>query len=325
MRYLLLFILWLMGAGFSSAHEIRPALLQLEEKNTSVFEVRWKQPVADGRRLALEPELPAECVQRGEETAQIVDAAIIRTWTVVCDMSEGSIAVAGLDRTLTDVFIQVSYLSGDVRSAIIRPGEPGLDLSTTEHNGAVFTYLTLGIEHILSGPDHLLFVAGLLLLARLRQLFYVITAFTLAHSLTLALTTLGWVSLASAPVELMIAVSIVLLAVEAVRAIDGVPSFTAEHPWLVSFGFGLLHGFGFAGALSDIGLPDGAELFALFYFNVGVEIGQLIFVGVLLGLGYVILRLVGERIAAARRLLAYGVGISGAFWVFERVQNLLFV
>ena len=232
-------------------------------------------------------------------------------------MQEGLIAIAGLERTLTDVFIEVRYLDGETKRAVIRPGEAGLELATHSGAGAA-EYLRLGVEHILSGPDHLLFVAGLLLLARVRKLFFVITAFTLAHSLTLGVTSMGWISLSSAPVELMIAVSILLLGVEAVRVLDGKPSFTAERPWLVSFGFGLLHGFGFAGALGEIGLPAGAELAALFYFNVGVEIGQLLFIATLLILAFVLGRTKLVKQERLHRLMAYGVGISGAFWVFER-------
>lgn len=324
MRSVLALLIWVIVAWPASAHEIRPALLQLEEQSEAVFQVRWKQPIADGRRLALEPDLPADCTVQGEQNVQLVEAAVVATWQVSCALNSGTIAITGLDRTLTDVFVEVYYLDGTTKRGIIRPEESGMDLSSGEYEGAVSTYLRLGVEHILSGPDHLLFVAGLLLLARLRQLFFVITAFTLAHSLTLALTSLGWVSLAAAPVELMIAVSILLLAVEAVRVMDGKGSFTAERPWVVSFGFGLLHGFGFAGALADIGLPKGAELWALLYFNIGVEVGQILFVCGLLAIGWLLAKIAGKHLSGARRLLAYGVGISGAFWVLERLDGLLF-
>ena len=324
MRFLSFLFLWAAMSWPVAAHEIRPALLQLEEQSEAVFEVRWKQPVADGRRLALEPELPQDCEQQGDEVAKVVEGAILRTWRVSCALGSGAISIAGLDNTLTDVFVEIRYLEGEIRRAVIRPGEGGMDLSSEHYEGAASTYVRLGVEHILSGPDHLLFVAGLLLLARLRKLVFVITAFTLAHSLTLALTALGWVQLSAAPVELMIAVSILLLAVEAVRVMDGKDSFTAARPWLVSFGFGLLHGFGFAGALAEIGLPQGAEILALFYFNVGVEVGQLIFVGALLALGYLLLKLIGPHLSTVRRALAYAVGISGAFWVIERLENLIF-
>ena len=306
-----------------NAHEIRPAFLELVEEEQGVFRASWKQPVADGRRLALEPVLPSDCGALTEPEIRIVEGAVVSRWQVACAMQEGLIAIDGLDRTLTDVFIEVRYLDGDIKRAVIRPGEAGLELSTGLGEGTgARAYLRLGVEHILSGTDHLLFVTGLLLLARLRKLVFVITAFTLAHSLTLALTSLGWVSLATGPVEVMIAVSILLLAVEAVRVLEGQPSFTARRPWLVSFGFGLLHGFGFAGALGDIGLPAGAELTALLYFNIGVEVGQLLFIGGLLTVAFTLEMLLKLRLDMLRRVVTYIVGISGAFWVIERTSGL---
>lgn len=316
----LLCIIW-MSFG-AQAHEVRPAYLELVETEAEVFDVNWKQPVADGRRLALEPELPAVCISRSEPEARLAQGAIVSSWSVACPLSEGVIGIAGLERTLTDVFIEVRYLNGELKRAVVRPGEAGLELSTAHSGTDAVEYVRLGVDHILSGPDHLLFVVGLLLLARLKKLILVITAFTLAHSLTLGLTSLGWISLASGPVEMMIAVSILLLAVEAVRALHGQPSFTAERPWLVSFGFGLLHGFGFAGALGEIGLPAGAELAALFYFNVGVEIGQLVFIGVLFTLSFILGRVLKVSMQTMRLVAAYGVGISGAFWVFERIGSV---
>lgn len=318
--FLLVFVL---GLPFSaSAHEIRPAYLELVEQTEGHFQVTWKQPVSDGRRLSLVPEFPRECASSDVPQARIVGGASVSRWQVVCSMRQGVIAIAGLDRTLTDVFAEVRYLKGDLKRSVIRPGEAGLDLG--QRSGfAAASYLRLGVEHILSGPDHLLFVSGLLLLARLRKLIFVITAFTLAHSLTLGLTSLGWISLASAPVEFMISVSIALLGVEAMRVLNGQRSFTAQRPWLVSFGFGLLHGFGFAGALGEIGLPTGAELAALFYFNIGVEIGQLLFILATLITAYVLSNLLKLRLGILRRGATYCVGISGAYWMCERFGALI--
>lgn len=310
--------------GVACAHEVRPAYLEITQQSENVFQISWKQPVADGRRLALDPVLPEDCNQTSDAVASIVDGAVVTRWKVACGLREGVIEIDGLDRTLTDVFIQVTYLDGDMKRAVVRPGEVGLVLSEATA-GAAASYLRLGIEHILSGPDHLLFVAGLLLLAPLRKLLLVITAFTLAHSLTLAATTFGWVSLSSGPVETMIAISILLLAVEAVRAMDGNPSLAAKWPWLLSFGFGLLHGFGFAGALGEIGLPAGAELAALFYFNVGVEIGQLMFIGVLILVSFVLGKFIRFNELRVQRIAAYIVGSCGAFWVFERLSVLVSV
>ena len=320
MRYLLSLLCAVLFSCQAYAHEIRPAFLELEEIQAETFQLSWKQPITEGRRLELDPVLPEACDVLTEVQSRIIETAVVARWQVSCALREGLISIAGLDRTLTDVFIEVRYLDGEVKRLVVRPGEAGLELSEHSSSGA-FAYLRLGVEHILSGPDHLLFVLGLLLLARLRQLLFVITAFTLAHSLTLGLTSLGWVSLATGPVELMIALSILLLAVEAIRVMDGQPSYTAKRPWVVSFGFGLLHGFGFAGALGEIGLPRGAELLALFYFNIGVEVGQLLFIGGLLTLAFILNSWLKAGMQTVRRLMAYGVGIAGAFWVFERLSS----
>jgi hypothetical protein len=222
--YQLLFVFLI--ASQACAHEIRPAFLELEEIGAERFQLSWKQPVTEGRRLELNPVLPEACDVLTEVQSRIVGSAVVARWQVGCALREGLISIAGLDRTLTDVFIEVRYLDGEMKRLVVRPGEAGLELSGHSNSGA-FAYLRLGVEHILSGPDHLLFVLGLLLLARLRQLFFVITAFTLAHSLTLGLTSIRWLSLAPGPVELMIAFSILLLAVEAIRVMDGQPSYTA--------------------------------------------------------------------------------------------------
>ena len=305
----------------SEAHEIRPAYLEISEQAEDNFQIIWKQPVIDGRRLVVDPVLPETCAPQSEPQTGLLDGAIISRWTVACDMRSGEILISGLERTLTDVFVKLSYLDGDQRTAVLKPASPGLDLSTAQAAAAP-AYIRLGFEHILSGPDHLLFVAGLLVLVRLRKLFWVITAFTLAHSLTLALTMFGLVSLAPGPVETMIAISIVLIAVEAVAALDGRAGLSSRWPWLVSFSFGLLHGFGFAGALGEIGLPESAELAALVFFNIGVELGQIAFICTLLILVWGLLRLIGDRLETLQRATAYTVGIAGVFWTFERLGTL---
>ena len=318
--WLALMIFW--AALPAAGHEIRPALLELVEVEPETFQVTWKQPAANGRRLALSPVLPDNCERLTDDEARLIEGGLATLWQVACPLKEGIIQIEGLDRTLTDVFIEVRYLDGDFKRAVVRPGEEGLQVSSASTEAAP-AYLRLGVEHILSGPDHLLFVIGLLLLTRLRKLLLVITAFTLAHSLTLGLTAIGWISLAPAPVELMIAVSIVLIAVEALRLMGGTPSLTATRPWLVSFGFGLLHGFGFAGALGEIGLPTGAELSALLFFNIGVEIGQLLFIGIIFVFTFILMRIFGDRTRHLQRVAAYGVGVSGTFWVLERLASLL--
>lgn len=308
----------------AAAHEIRPAYLEIVEQTENEFQVVWKQPVNNGRRLVVDPVLPPDCEGVTEPRSGLLDGAVISRWRVVCSLRAGEIMIAGLDRTLTDAFVKIEYLDGDSRTAVLRPASPTLDLSMAE-TVAAYAYIGLGFEHILSGPDHLLFVAGLLILVRLRKLLLVITAFTLAHSLTLALTMLGLVTLAPGPVETMIAISIVLIAVEAVNGLDGRPSFASRWPWLISFSFGLLHGFGFAGALGDIGLPENAELAALFFFNIGVEFGQIAFICVLLFGFWILGRFMASRLEHIKRAAAYAVGIAGAFWSFERLGTLFIV
>ena len=325
MRFLVVLagFLWAVS-GFAYAHELTLAALTLSETRDGVFEVTWKQATTNGQKLALEPVLPEACA--GEPTPQILrtDNVFVTRRIVRCQMDEGHIRISGLERTLTDVLVSIEYLDGHKRRALLRPGEAGLDLAEAEA-GAAPIYVVLGVEHILSGPDHLLFVAGLLLLARLRQLFMVITAFTLAHSLTLAMTTFGLASLPSTPVETLIALSILLLAAEAAQIKEGRQSLTARRPWLISFGFGLLHGFGFAGALSEIGLPKGEEIAALFFFNTGVELGQLLFVGCLLLVAFVLSKLSGKALTYARQAAVYSIGTAGAFWVIERMSTLFSV
>jgi hydrogenase/urease accessory protein HupE len=182
------------------------------------------------------------------------------------------------------------------------------------------SYLLLGVGHILGGLDHLLFVLALLLVVRGgKRILVTITAFTLAHSLTLAAATLGWVHVPGPPVEAMIALSIVFVAGEVVQGLRGSPGLTARAPWLVAFSFGLLHGLGFAGALAEVGLPQTAIPVALFTFNVGVEIGQLIFVTCMLGLGALVSRMPARPSSRLRMLPAYGVGTVAMFWTIERV------
>lgn len=325
MRIVLAFLICLFSLlPAAQAHEIRPAYLEITEQTEGQFQIAWKQPVIDGRRLVVDPILPETCTDQSEPRTGFLDGAVVSKWQARCDMRSGEIRIFGLERTLTDVFVKLSYLDGDERTTVLKPTSPVLDLSTVQAAAAP-AYIQLGFEHILSGPDHLLFVAGLLALVRLRKLFWVITAFTLAHSLTLALTIFGLVSLAPGPVETLIAISIVLIAVEAVNALDGRPSFASRWPWLISFSFGLLHGFGFAGALGEIGLPERAELAALAFFNIGVELGQLAFISVLLILIWALFHLIGNRQETVRRVTAYTVGIAGVFWAFERLGTLFVI
>ena len=340
------------------AHEVRPAYLELTEVSAGRFEVLWKQPVlADAepglvRRLPLRPTFPAQCREAGRALPELTAAALLERWTIDCGagrLGDAPIEIAGLPRTLTDVLLRVRFVDGESVDHLLRPEAPRVVVSPEAGGGmTVPAYLRLGVEHLLFGFDHILFVVGLMFLVRRPlQLVQVVTAFTAAHSITLALSTLGVLTLSQRPVEAVIALSILYLAVELARGAgrasaageaagtggaegtgraegtgDGRSSL-ARSPWAIAFGFGLLHGFGFAGALADIGLPEQARAMALLLFNVGVEIGQLMVVGVLLTLLY------GLRVgrvpvpAAAVQAPIVLMGTVSAYWFLERVLSMV--
>ena len=236
-------------------------------------------------------------------------------------LTGAEITVDGLAGTLTDVLVRIQRTDGTSQVLRLKPESPSFVVEAVPGSLQVAaTYLSLGIEHILLGLDHLLFVLALLILVdNWRRLVWTITAFTIAHSITLAAATLGWVAVPPPPVEAVIALSIVFVAGEIVRSRQGRPSLSQRLPWLVAFTFGLLHGFGFAGALSEIGLPQQQIPLALFTFNVGVEIGQLLFVGAVLLLAR-LPRLLHLPVPAWwARAVAYGIGSVAVFWVIERV------
>ena len=322
MKRIVLALLVLLGISLpASAHEVRPAYLEVTETAPETFAVTWKQPVLDGKRLKLDPVFPEGC-DRERERADAAGGTLIQRWEMHCDLSAGQIEIAGLERTLTDAFVRVDRLSGDDLSAVLRPGALRLDLAAPTGAPAA-TYFRIGVEHILFGFDHLLFVLGLVLLVRPRQLLATVTAFTLAHSLTLAAAALGGLSLPGPPVEIVIAMSIALLGAETIYRSRGRGTLSQRKPWLIAFGFGLVHGFGFAGALAEIGLPKGAEVLALLLFNLGVEAGQVAFVGAVLLLVFLATRLARLPLAPARVVAAYAIGITGAYWAIERIVNVL--
>ncbi len=317
-----------------AAHEVRPAYLQLTEVSAGRFEVLWKQPTQPDpepgliRRLPLLPVFPAECREADRAVPDVTASALIERWTIACGaggLPAAPIEIAGLPRTLTDVLLRVRFRDGASVDHLLRPEAPRVVVSA-EASGAmaVPAYLRLGVEHLLFGFDHILFVVGLMFLVRRPlQLVKVVTAFTAAHSITLALSTLGVVTLSQRPVEAVIALSILFVAVELARGAGDERSPLARSPWVIAFGFGLLHGFGFAGALADIGLPEQARAMALLLFNVGVEIGQLMIVGVLLALLYALRVRRVPLPAAAVQAPIYVMGTVSAFWFLERVLSMV--
>jgi len=256
----------------------------------------------------------------------LVNNAYIQHWMIACDkgLLEQTIAISGLATTNTDVLLRLEFINGTSQSVLLTPSKNTFDVPAEASSFQIIaTYTWLGITHILQGLDHLLFVFALLLIvASKRQLLWTITAFTLAHSITLAGATLGLVYVPQQPVEAVIALSILFLAMEIIHTKRGRPGAASRWPWLVAFIFGLLHGFGFAGALAEVGLPQQAIPIALIFFNVGVEIGQLFFVSIVLLTGWALHRLKQPVLVARGETAAiYVIGGLSSFWLFERISS----
>ena len=315
-RLLLALFFWALTLT-ASAHEVRPAFLRATEITSGEFNVVWKQPVLSGQRLRITPQFPDGCEQSSPRLDRTGDTVAER-FTVTCNLRQGTLSLPGLENTLTDAFVEIAYLDETARSALLKPSDPRLELSGPQASPAG-EYLQIGVEHIIYGWDHLLFVIGLTLLVGGRRVWGVATAFTLAHSITLAATALGGITLPSRPVEILIAGSIVLLGVEVLRKQSGKDTLGARRPYLIAFAVGLIHGFGFAGALAEIGLPQGTELLALLLFNLGVELGQFAIIGASLLVLWTIAKRGQNWRKTTETLAVYSFATIAMFWVIQRV------
>jgi hypothetical protein len=343
----LLFALCLCSAS-TYAHRLSPAYFGMTETEPGRFAVQWKVSISGGLADTLEPQIPEGCTVDDMVRSYVIEDARVMHADLDCGVLAGrAFAVDGLAVTDTDVLLRIDNLDGSSFTHRLVPDAPSVVIPVSPGASEVIvTYLVLGIEHILLGIDHLLFVLALLMLVRgVGRLIATITAFTLAHSVTLAAATLGFVAVPSAPVEATIALSILVLATELARRGSvgaasgrdsrpdeesrpeapptGESSLTSRFPWLVAFAFGLLHGFGFAGALSEIGLPTQAIPLALLFFNVGVEVGQLAFIGVVLAGAWALHRASVTLPVWVPRLTVYVIGSVAAFWVFERTLTAI--
>lgn len=323
-------LLWACS-GVLHAHALQPGFLDIRSLGGDVYSVGWKVPQVKGRPMPIVALLPETCEPRRPSGFTMVDGAFSTRWTSSCPggLAGRAIRVEGLERTQTDVLVHFAPQEGTAQTLRLTPdataGQIARDPGFWE---VVRTYTWLGIDHILLGIDHILFVFALLLLVSGPwRLVKTITAFTVAHSLTLSAAALGFVTMPGPPVEAAIALSIVYLARELGVRRPGVESFAERKPWLVAFVFGLLHGLGFASALAETGLPEDEIPAALLAFNVGVEIGQLLFIAVVLA-AIALLRRVRWRALHAEGLRAviasggvYAIGGVASFWVIERVNG----
>ena len=307
----------------SYAHEVRPGYLELRPTDAGMYAVLWKVPAVGEMRLSIHPRFPENCRPVGEVTSYRGSDSYAERLSIACPsgLNGRTIAIDGLGATMTDVLVRIEFADGTTWTQRLKPSVPAAVIpETVSRLQTAGVYLKLGVEHILSGVDHLLFVLALIILTRGGwKLVKTVTAFTLSHSVTLTAATLGFVHVPQRPVEAVIALSIVFVATEIVKVRRGIKSITVSAPWMVAFCFGLIHGLGFAGGLSDAGLPALHLPTALLFFSLGVESGHFLFIGVVMSL-----------IALARRVRIsfprwtelvppYAIGTTAMFWVIQRL------
>ncbi|MGF1905896.1 HupE/UreJ family protein [Aliivibrio salmonicida] len=319
--------LLLLLSTVSIADEIRPAYLEIMNDSGEHYNIVLKLPKKNDRALKLTPIFPERCQSQGFVRISHTENAQVSRWRMDCEggLLGEQIEIEGLEQSSTDILVR---LQQDKQTQVERLYAGNNQFSVASHPSSlevIQVYTIIGIEHILLGFDHLLFVFALLLIIKgKRKLVGAITAFTIAHSITLTLASLNMVTIALPPVEAVIALSILFLAVEIIHDIKGKQGIAAQYPWIVAFSFGLLHGFGFAGALAEIGLPQNEVPLALLFFNVGVELGQLAFVCVILLIGRILIpRLTTPLVKKGTVVIAYSIGSLASFWVYERTFSFL--
>lgn len=319
---LLFILLFVTFKGWS--HEIRPAYLQIIQTSETTYEVFWKVPSMGDAVPKIQPVFPPFFTVEELKSPNQIPGSVIYSYKITSENSlQGSIlTIDGLNKTLIDALVTVTYLNGEKVTMMLQPDKDSSIIpGETSTYDVIKTYSKLGVEHILLGIDHLLFILALIIITKGKwKIIKTITAFTIAHSITLSLAALGYVNFPTPPVEAVIALSIVFLAVEIVKNQKGEQTLTSKKPWLVAFTFGLLHGFGFAGALANIGLPQQDIPYALAFFNVGVEIGQIAFVLVVLVL-IKFLSFKKDWSVFLKKIPAYAIGSLAAFWMIQRVMR----
>ncbi|PHR81317.1 MAG: hypothetical protein COA59_16140 [Colwellia sp.] len=308
------------------ADELRMAYLELHQLKQETFEVLWKIPSrGNNLRLGVYVELPEGSKNITSPHASSVNNVYSERWVfkIKGGLFGKNINILGLDKNKIDILVRIERLDGTTQINRLTPLNSSITIEASPSTfEVIYTYATLGVEHILAGVDHLLFVFALLLIVgqRWKVLLKTITAFTVAHSITLALATLNIVNFPAAPVEAVIALSIMFIAVEVIHTKAGRVGITTKAPWLVAFIFGLLHGFGFAGALAEIGIPQNAIPLSLLFFNVGVEFGQLLFIAVAVAVMTLLKRILSSNMEKLEILCSYIIGSFAMFWLIQRIS-----
>ena len=328
-RVLLLMLAVAVSSIFAApafADDFRPAYLQITQDSATTYDVLWKVPaLGEDAVLKVRPQFPPGTTRLTQQRSSYANGVAVQRWRIRAPggLEGKTIAFPGLSETPIDVLARLARADGTVQLERILPSDPEFLVQASP--GAfevVQTYTVLGIEHILTGFDHLCFVLALVMIVGFnRRLIWTVTAFTAAHSITLALATLGVIHVPRPPVEATIALSIVFVASEIVQQQRGREGLATKKPWLVAFAFGLLHGLGFAGALAEIGLPTNTIPLALLFFNIGVEIGQLLFIVAVFGASRLLLLAAANRVELKRAAIvpAYLIGGIASYWTIERV------
>jgi hydrogenase/urease accessory protein HupE len=326
-RSLFLLLTLLLPLAAVQAHESRPAYLEINQTAPDRYNVLWRTPVNSGMRLPIVLKFPDEVRNVTEPRVQELNDSLVERRLI--GVSNGLVGkrveILGLQATIIELLVRLERLDGTTQVTRLTPSSPSFVVEATPRTTQVAAaYLGLGIEHILTGIDHLLYILAMLLLVKgWRRVILTMSAFTATHSLTLTAAALGWVHVPQRPVEACIALSILFVTTEIVRSRQGYSGLTERWPWVISFTFGLLHGFGFAGALSEVGLPQKDIPVALLFFNLGVEAGQLFFIASMFGIALlarqVARRLTFPKLSWAWRVPPYAIGAVAAFWFIQRV------
>jgi hydrogenase/urease accessory protein HupE len=317
----------LIFAAPASPDDFRPAYLQISQDDATTYDVLWKVPaLGEDAVLRIHPAFPSGTTDLTPRRRSYANGISVQRWQIrVPGGLEGkAVAFPGLSEVPIDILARLARSDGTVQLDRISPSQPRFEIKSAPGAFEISrTYSSLGIQHILTGFDHLCFVLALVAIVGFnRRLLWTVTAFTIAHSITLALATLGVIHMPRPPVEATIALSIVFVANEIVQQQRGRVGLAARWPWLIAFCFGLLHGLGFAGALAEIGLPENSIPFALLFFNIGVEIGQLLFIAAVFAATRLLLLIAANRVELRRAasVPAYLIGGLSSYWVIERVS-----